>query len=164
MKMYRDLPEIDEPLEELESKLRAERNAQVRRRIHLLVLIRSGKIRTRLAAAEHLAVHRNTIRNWLDLYDAGGVERMVRIAPGGARSEQRTLPKPVLAALETRLDSEGFGGYAEANRWLEQEFDISARYSTVHGIIRRRLGAKLKRARPAHVKKTMSRPRASRAC
>ncbi|HEX8673044.1 MAG TPA: hypothetical protein VF710_14205 [Longimicrobium sp.] len=69
MKLYRDLPEIDEPLEELESRLRAERNAQIRWRIHLLVLIRSGKVRTRLAAAEHLAVHRNTIRNWLDLYD-----------------------------------------------------------------------------------------------
>jgi transposase len=162
--MYRDLPDIGEPLEELESKLRAERNAQIRRRIHLLVLVRSGKVRTRQAAAEHLAVHRNTIRNWLDLYEAGGVERMVQIAPGGARAEQRTLPEPVLAALEARLGAEGFEGYTEAQRWLEQEFGISARYSAVHGIIRRRLGAKLKRARPAHVKKTMPRPHASPGC
>jgi len=89
---------------------------------------------------------------------------MVQIAPGGARAEQRTLPEPVLAALEARLGAEGFEGYTEAQRWLEQEFGISARYSAVHGIIRRRLGAKLKRARPAHVKKTMPRPHASPGC
>lgn len=152
--MYRDLPDIGEPLEELESKLRATRDAQLRRRIHLLVLIRSGKAGTRREAAEHLAVHRNTIRNWLDLYCAGGIERMLQIAPGGARPEQRTLPGPVLAALKARLDSEGFESYTEAHRWLEEEFGIFAPYAAVHRIIRRRLGAKLKRARPAHVKKT----------
>ena len=162
--MYRDLPDIHEPLEELESQLRAVRNAQIRRRIHLLVLIRSGKVRTRLEAAEHFAVHRNTIRNWLDLYCAGGVDRLVQIAPGGVRPEPRALPKRVLAALKARLDSEGFESYTEARRWLEQEFDLSVPYSTVHGVIRRQLGAKLKRARPAHVKKTMLRPRASPVC
>jgi hypothetical protein len=45
------IPESQEGLEEL---LKAERDAQVRRRLHLLVLIRSGMVKGSTAAAKYL--------------------------------------------------------------------------------------------------------------
>ena len=63
------MPIIKEPLDELYSRLNKERTAKVKRRIHMLVLIKEGKYRTRKAVAKHLAVHRNTIGDWLAKYE-----------------------------------------------------------------------------------------------
>jgi hypothetical protein len=59
----------------------------------------------------------------------------------------------VFKALCERVNGEGFFGYTHAQAWLHSEFGLAVPYSTVHGIIRTRLGAKLKRARPRHQKK-----------
>lgn len=153
--MRERFPVITESVEELEQLLKAERDAQVRRRIHLLVLIRSGQVKTRTQAAKHLAVHRNSIRTWLSLYKHGGLESLLRIQQGAPKREQRTLPEPVFQALQARLDKGGFpDGYAQVQRWLEDEFALAVPYKTVHGIVYYRLKAKLKRTRPSHVKKT----------
>ncbi|HEY0020278.1 MAG TPA: helix-turn-helix domain-containing protein [Longimicrobium sp.] len=76
------LPVITESPEELDRLVTAERNAQVRRRLHLLLLIRSGQVESRTAAAAHLAVHRNTIRDWLLRYESGDLERLSEIKQG----------------------------------------------------------------------------------
>lgn len=157
-------PAISESQEELEALLRAERDAQVRRRLHLLVLIRSGAAKTGAAAARHLAVHRNSIRNWLLLYKAGGLEKLLHIGQGAPEAEQKSLPGPVFQALQARLGGDGFtGGYLQVQRWLQGSFDLEVPYSTVHKIVRYRLKAKLKRARPSHVKKTRPRSPPSQA-
>lgn len=153
--MRERFPVITESLEELQRLLKAERDAQVRRRIHLLVLIRSGQVKTRGEAAKHLAVHRNSIRTWLGLYKDGGLESLLRIGQGAPKAEQKTLPEPVYQALQARLRAGGFpDGYTQVQRWLEDEFALAVPYKTVHGIVYYRLKAKLKRTRPSHVKKT----------
>ncbi|HYH79819.1 MAG TPA: helix-turn-helix domain-containing protein [Longimicrobium sp.] len=151
-------PAISESQEELEELLKAERDAQIRRRLHLLVLIRSGAVKSSAAAARHLAVHRNSVRNWLLLYKSGGLEKLLHIGQGAPEAEQKSLPEPVFQALQVRLDQDGFtGGYLQVQRWLKGDFDLEVPYSTVHKLVRYRLKSKLKRARPSHVKKT--RPR-----
>lgn len=153
--MHQRFPEIKESEEKLQELLKANRNAQVRRRIHLLLLIRAGQVKSGAQAARHLAVHRNTIRNWLLLYQNGGLEELLRIEQGAPKAEQKTLPEPVFRALLARLDADGFpDGYLQVQRWLKEEFDLSVSYKTIHGIVYYRLKAKLKRARPSHVKKT----------
>jgi transposase len=150
-------PAVTESVEELERLLRAERDAQVRRRIHLLLLIRSGQVRTRTQAARHLAVHRNSIYTWLQVYKSGGLESLLRIQQGSPKAEQKTLSESVFEALLMRLAKGGFpGGYLQVQRWLKDEFELEIPYKTVHGIIYYRLKAKLKRARPSHQKKTRS--------
>lgn len=148
-------PAISESQEELEELLKAERDAQVRRRLHLLVLIRSGTVESGAAAARHLAVHRNSIRNWLLLYKSGGLEKLLHIGQGAPEAEQKSLPEPVYQALQVRLNEDGFtNGYLQVQRWLKGSFDVEVPYSTIHKIVRYRLRAKLKRARPTHAKKT----------
>jgi transposase len=153
--MRERFPAIAESQEELEGLLKTTRDAQVHRRVHLLLLIRTGAVKTRIAAARHLGVHRNSIRNWLKIYEDEGMEQLLRIEQGAPAAEQKTLPDAVYRALQARLAENGFpDGYVEAQRWLQEAFELAVPYKTVHGILRYRLKAKLKRARPSHVKKT----------
>ncbi len=104
---------------------------------------------TRKAATTHLALHRNTASEWLKRYEDGGLDGLLYDKKRGAKSEQKSLPPSVFDAFKKRLaDSKGFGGYIEIQLWLAEEFDIRLPYRTVHGVVRDRLGAKLKRPRP----------------
>lgn len=98
--MYRRLPLIEEPLAELQARLRQERNSQIRPRLHLLVLIASDTVHSQAEAATHLALHRNTISRYLALYRRGGLEALLHLDRGGAPAEQRSLRVPVLEALQ----------------------------------------------------------------
>lgn len=151
--MYKPLPVITEALDELEARMKRERDGQRRLRLHLLVLIRSGQVQERLEAAAHLGLHRNTIGRWLQSYQTGGLEELLEIQRSGVKPGQRTLSPPILAALQERLDHDGFAGYVEVHRWLAEEYALEVPYPTVHKIVRYGLGAKLKRARPRHAKK-----------
>ena len=57
-------------------------------------------------------------------------------------------------SLKKRLaDPEpGFGSYTQVQQWLSETLNVEAEYATVHHLVRYRLGAKLKAARPVHTK------------
>jgi transposase len=149
----RDLPTIHESVEDLQVRLKHEQDARLHDRIHLLLLIRSGQVSSRVEAARRLVRHRNSIKNWLDVYQRGGIEELLRVGITGPKPGQKTLPPTVFKALGERVKGEGFAGYTTAQNWLLTEFGLAVPYRTVHGLIRERLGAKLKRARPRHQKK-----------
>ena len=154
--MYKPLPLITEDLETLEGRLRRERDPKRKPRLHLLVLLKSGRVTSRSDAAAHLAVHRNTVAVWLRRYRDGGLEALLTYKEAGAPAGQKTLPPVVFAQLQTRLaTSDGFASYIELQRWLREEFDVEVPYTTLHGIVRYQLKAKLKRPRPSHAKKTL---------
>ena len=143
------MPNVKESLDELYLKLHKERRAAVKRRIHMLVLIKGCKRRARKAVAKYLAVHRNTIRDWLTIYESGGFTALLEMKSPGAPSGQRSLPKNVLAALSERLkDTAGFGSYVELQTWLKETHDVSIRYKTLH-----QLQTKPKIPRRSHEKK-----------
>ena len=151
--MY-NLPEIDESVDRLDAQVRSEQNAQVQRRLQMLLLLKSGKAESRSAAARHLGVHRNTIANWLQLYEAGGIEKLCEIQEPGPDPGQQSIPPEAMKALKRRLSKpEGFGSYKEIQRWLAKAHGLDLPYSTVHQIVRYDLGAKLKTPRPSHPKK-----------
>ena len=154
----REFPPVHESVIDLEARLRYENHAKRRSRIHLLILIVSGQVKNRSEAAKHLRVHRNSVYNWLEAYKAGGLEQMLQIGTTGPRAEQKSLPAPVFQTLREKVEGEGFSGYTSAKEWLRTQYGLELPYSTVHKIIRYRLGAKLKRARPRHQKKTTVMP------
>jgi len=152
--MY-NLPEISEPAEQLEELVRTERDAQIQRRYHMLYLLKTGEAESRTAAARHLGVHRNTIADWLGLYEEGGLEKLQEIGEPGPDPGQQSIPPDVMEKLKDRLsEPEGFASYKEIQQWLAEEQDVDLCYSTVHGIVRYDLGAKPKSPRPSHPKKT----------
>lgn len=148
------MPDIRESLDELYSRLRQERRAEMKRRIHMLVLIKEGKSRTRKAVAKYFQVHRNTIRDWLIKYESGSLTVLLQMKSPGAPSGQRSLPQEVLAALSERLeDTAGFGSYVDLQTWLAKIHGVSIRYRTLHQIVRYQLKAKPKIPRRSHEKK-----------
>jgi transposase len=154
--MYQPLPDITEDLDTLQERLRSERDAQLRPRLHLLVLLKSGQVTTRRQAAAHLAVHRNTIALWLRTYRAGGLTALLTYKEAGAPSGQKSLPAAVFAQLQARLaTASGFASYVEIQQWLRAEFGLEVPYKTLYGIVRYQLKAKLKRPRPRQAKKTL---------
>jgi transposase len=156
--MYKALPQITEALEDLEAQRKRTRDPQRRQRLHLLVLLRAGEVQNRQEAATHLAVHRNTIARWLTAYQRGGLAQLLTVEAPGAKPEQRTLSPAVLEILQERLAGEGFSSYGEVQRWLAEAHGVVVPYPTLHKLVRYRLGAKLKRARPVHAKKTAPMP------
>ena len=151
--MY-NLPEIDETVDWLDAQVRSEQDAQIQRRLQMLRLLKSGEAKSRSAAADRLGVHRNTIANWLELYEAGGIEKLREIQEPGPDPGQQSIPPDAMKALKRRLsEPEGFVSYKEIQRWLAKVHEVELPYSTVHQIVRCDLGAKLKRPRPSHPKK-----------
>jgi transposase len=156
--MYQPLPPITEDLHTLQERLRQERNPQVKLRLHLLVLLKSGQVQTRQQAAAHLALHRNTITVWLRRYRQGGLDTLLTLKEAGAPPGQKTLPPAVFKQLQARLATPtGFASYLDIQQWLRDEFALEVPYKTLHGIVRYQLKAKLKRPRPRHGKKTRRR-------
>lgn len=121
----------------------------------MLFLLKTGKAESRSGAARHLGVHRNTIADWLELYEEGGIEELREIEDPGPDPGQQSIPSGVMEELKERLsEPEGFGSYKEIQQWLAEEQDVELCYSTVHGIVRYDLEAKPKSPRPSHPKKT----------
>ena len=137
--MRRPLPSIQESLEALRQRLRRVRDAETKRRLHLLVLIAEGTVKDRQQAAAHLAVHRATVGAWLMRYAHGGLTGLLQRDRRGARAGQRLLPAAVWTALQTRLrQPEGFGGYREIQQWLAEEWGVEL--NAVELTVRQSLG------------------------
>jgi transposase len=99
-------------------------------------------------------LHRHTVSDWLELYEEGGIEKIQQVEDPGPEPGQQSIPPEVMEALKDRLaEPEGFGSYKEIQQWLAEEQGLELCYSTVHGIVRYELGAKLKSPRPSHPKK-----------
>ena len=152
--MY-NIPEITEPVEQLEELVRKEKDAQIQRRFQMLLLLKTGEAESRSGAARQLGVHRHTVADWVELYEEGGIEKIREVEDPGPDPGQQSIPPEVMENLKKRLsEPEGFGSYKEIQRWLAEEHDVKLCYSTVHGIVRYDLGAKPKSPRPSHPKKT----------
>ena len=152
--MY-NLPEITESTQRLKHLVRKEKDAQIQRRFQMLLRMKTGEAKSRSAAARQLGVHRNTVADWVDLYEEGGIEKIQQIKDPGPEPGQQSIPSDVMERLKERLaEPEGFGSYKEIQRWLAEEQDLELCYSTVHGIVRYELEAKPKVPRPSHPKKT----------
>src|SRR4029453_3884167 len=107
--MYQPLPTLTEDLDSLQTRLRSERDPQLKQRVHLVVLLKSGHVTTRRQAATHLAVHRNTMTTWLQTYRHGGLDALLPTKAPGPPSGQKSLPAAVFAQLQARLaPSTGF--------------------------------------------------------
>ena len=157
--MRRALPVIHEDIADLRKHLRRARDAETKRRLHLLVLIAEGAVRDRQQAAAHLAVHRMTVGNWLARYERLGLAGLLKRGRPGAHAGQRLLSGAAWSALQARLrQPEGFGSYGEIQRWLADEWGATLAYHSVHRLVHRRLGAAPKRPRPTHPKKTTPPP------
>lgn len=138
---------IEETVEDLKTLMRQQTPVGDKERIQLLYLLKSGQAQTVTQAAQLLDRGRATLQRWLAKYQEDGIRGLLeRHLPPGQVCQ---IPQAAQAELEQRLSSpQGFGSYKEIQTWLEQEHGHLMSYQGVHGHVRYRLGAKLKRPRP----------------
>jgi transposase len=150
--MNRRMPRVVEAADKLKARMGEERHALKRQRLHALYLVASGQARTRRAVAELLGLSRNTVGEWLAVYEQGGLSALleVRTAPG----RRATLSDAQEARLRQALaEPAGFASYQAVRDWIAQELQVEMKYDTVHKLVRYKLGAKLKVPRRTHIKK-----------
>ena len=150
--MNKPLPSIKESADFLLKKVKAESESNRRLRLQAIYLIATNQVRSRLALSQLLAVHRHTIKNWLNLYLQGGVAKLLEVQkPAGKKS---SLSEQALSELKTRLATpEGFASYKEIHQFLHDDHHATIGYAAVHKLVRYKLKAKPKSPRPSHPKK-----------
>lgn len=151
--MYRKLPAISETTEDLRQRMRQERNAKKRERLHMLYLLVTKQATSRKAVATQLGVYRETVGHWLDAYEAGGLDKLLDlyVPPGRAPS----ISGDALAELEKALrDPKGFASYDELRVWLFEQHGITMSTDAVGQLVRRKFGGKPKVPRPQPKKTT----------
>jgi transposase len=150
--MNKRIPVIHESTDELKQRLSQERHPGKRQRLHALYLLASGQARFRADLAALLAVDRNTIGRWLERYAQGGLDALLNlyIPPG----KPPALQPDQLAQLQQALQPpQGFASYDAVRQWLQTTCGVALSYKATHKLVRYKLGATLKVARPTHEKK-----------
>jgi transposase len=151
--MNKKLPTIKESADFLLKRMKAEAEPKKRLRLQAIYLLATQQARSRLELSTLLALHRQTIKNWLKLYEQGGIEKLLALyQPAGKKS---SLSDEALAELQERLSTpEGFASYREIHQFLQTAHGVAIGYAAVHKLVRYTLRAKPQRPRPSHPKKT----------
>ena len=150
--MNKTLPIIHEAADDLKQRLQQARDHRIRQRLHALYLLASGQAKSRTAVATLLGVDRNTVGRWLDQYAQGGLPALLDIyIPAGKAAP---LAPTQLAQLQQALQQpEGFASYNAVRQWIATNLGVTLTYNATHKLVRYKLGATLKVARPSHQKK-----------
>jgi transposase len=151
--MKRPLPVIEESAESLKEQMQSERDSLKKQRLDVLYLLASGQATQRQQVAQLLGLHRNTVGRWLTIYEQAGLSALLQVTPPpGAipalNAEQQAQLRAALA------DPNGVSSYKAVQQWIATTFGVEMEYQAVHKLVRYKLGAKLKVARPTHFKKT----------
>jgi transposase len=144
--------EIQETPTELEELIQQQSNPNLKERLQVLYLLQLPNAMSVSAVAKVIGRHRGSVQRWLSQYRDSGLKGLLETRHSSGRP--RVIPGWAVNRLQRRLDDPegGFGSYTQVQQWLSETLDIEADYATVHHLVRYRLGAKLKAARPVHVK------------
>lgn len=126
----------------------AERDGEVKARLHLLWLVRDGK--QIKEAAPLVGVHVRTGQQWLAWYREGGLDKVKQQKRGG----KGTLPRLDAAGqqkLVAHLSEQGASTASELCRWVEEQFGVVYTDKGMYGLLAR-LKVKKKVPRPINAK------------
>ncbi len=151
--MNKALPQIKETKEQLREMLQQERDSKKQNRLQALYLVVAGQAKSRSKVAQLLGKNRNTISDWLRLYEIGGLDKLLEIYhPPGVKS--KITEAAIADIMEILRSPKGSRTYKEIHQMVVKKHKIDIHYSNVHDLVRYKLEAKAKVPRPANPKKT----------
>jgi transposase len=147
--------EIHESAAEFAKRLQAETHPKLKERLQVLYLLALPGAMSISKIAGGVGKHRGTVQRWLADYQEQGLDRFLELQEVTGRP--RVIPDWAVESLKRQLaEPEGFKSYGAVQRWLSETLGVEAEYATVHHLVRYRLKAKLKAARPIHLKQNAS--------
>lgn len=143
---------IQETVAELEALIQQQSNANLKERLQVLYLLKLPNAMSISAIAKVVGRNRGSVQRWLSRYRETGLNGLLETRQSPGRPQ--VIPAWAVKSLQRRLDNPetGFGSYTQVQQWLSETLNVEAEYATVHHLVRYRLGAKLKAARPVHAK------------
>jgi len=146
---------VQESVEELQKYLRKASCETIKKRIKMLIAIkkREPEALSQKELAKICKYNPNSISAWRKLYLTGGIEAVIQHNWTG--TESRHITKEQYERLSEKLNdpTNGLVGYTELLNWVETEFDISMKYTTLYEYAKRNFKTKIKVARKSHIKK-----------
>lgn len=143
---------IEESIAELK-QLQKRSLSHIRPRIQMLILIKTEKASSKQALGLALGMNCNTVQNWRQRYEKGGIKLLVADKRGGNR-------KPVInsatdAAIKIKLSDpiDAPRSFKELQQWVDEHYVPGIHYQTLNKFVKRKYKAKLKVARKSHIKK-----------
>jgi len=130
-----------------------QRTVTNRQKVQALYLLKSGLSQSITEVAELLWVHRITVQRWLKQYSDGGLPLLLKQRRSSGRP--RVISSEVIAGISTKISAESceFKSYKEIAEWVEDNYQVSVKYQTLHKQLYYRMKAKLKVPRPLSNKK-----------
>jgi transposase len=151
--MRKRMPTITERADELQRRMKQEKDVKKRQRLQALYVVASGRARHRQDIADLLGVHRHSVAAWFDAYAEGGVDKMLTYQVPRPPDRSRITPTARTALQAHLQDPHGCAGYTQLRTWLAEQHQVHLSYSGVYALVRGKLRAKPKRPRPSHAKK-----------
>jgi transposase len=130
--MKRLLTLTDEQRAEITRRYKQEKNPRFRERLHCLLLKDRGHTNTDVA--EILLVTPDTITEWLNRYQDGGVEALCCLETGGSDG---FLTAEQIAALTVQLDTYGFQTAKQVAAWVAEQFAVTYSERGMRDLLRR---------------------------
>ena len=107
-------------------------------------MLKSGASQSITDVAELVGVHRITVQRWLKQYSDGGLSSFLKL--GRSTGRPRVIPQEVISGISTKISEESceFKSYKEIAVWVEDNYQVSVKYQTLHKQLHYRMKAKLK--------------------
>jgi transposase len=118
--MKRLLTLTEEQREQISRRYKQEKNPRFRERLQCLLFKDRGL--SNIEVADLLQVVPETITDWLNLYQDGGVEALCRLETGGSDS---FLSQEQITLLQAELDKHLFQTAKQVCAWVQEQFAIS---------------------------------------
>jgi len=144
---------IEATTTELKIIMAGQQTVTNRQKVQALYLLKSGLSQSITDVAELLGVHKMTVQRWLKQYNDGGLSSLLKRSRSTGRP--RVIPSEVIAGISVKISEESceFKSYKEIAAWVEDNYQVSIKYQTLHKQVRYRMKAKLKVPRRLSSKK-----------
>ena len=125
---------VQESEEELQKYLRKSSCQTVKKRIKMLITIkrRAPEMLTKNELARLCKNNHNSINAWRRLYLTGGIDAIIKHHWKGTKSKHISQEHHQQMAEKLINPTNGLVGYKELLNWVETEFDISMKYTTLY--------------------------------
>ena len=145
------MPPIDDEVAARKERLRHAHDGPKNPRLQMLYLLASGQAHSRHEVAHLLGVHRHTLRRWLALDAAGGLEAVLATSVPAAKPV--SLAAHVLASLARALHRPaGLASDEDLRQWGRRTQGVEVQYQTPDPLVRPRFTATRQGARPTPTK------------
>lgn len=132
----------------LKATYEAERDIELRTRLHGLWLLRSGWRLPSVAVA--LGVHYRTVPRWVGWYREGGLQKVVSHKMGG-KGQQPYLSNEAQEGVSKEVSTGRFRTAGEIRDWIADHYGVTYKIGGIYSLMHR-LGCSTKVPRPIHTK------------